>query len=163
MVHASLSHALAALLLGLSVTGLRILSRVDHNALGTPWSSVVRVTDYLTMALLCTATFGPIALVALHGEPGWDWAVLGGCLLIWWVILDALIADHRRVLWTIAAFAAAWIPVALLAPSLRTLAFLAETLALVALSVSLFSLVRSMRGVPNQYRVIDVEPSDSRL
>ncbi len=100
-VHANPYHAIAALLFALSVAGLRLLAAADELSSGSPWKHVIHFTDRVSLLVLGIATFGPIVIIAVGGEPMWDVMALGGVLLVWWTVLDHLVADHRRILKTL--------------------------------------------------------------
>lgn len=157
VVHATFAHLAAALVFGVSIVALHLLSRADISALGTPWAAVVRLTDLLSLAVLAVATFGPLAIVATGGSPGWDVPVLGGVLLVWWSALDALVADYRRIRVALLLMVLAWVPVVTLHPTQSEIAYAVEALAVLGVVFSTWSFWRSMRGVPSYYRVIDVD------
>lgn len=157
VAHATNAHLAAALVFGLSMAGLRIMARFDTDALGTPWGIILRLTDIFSLILLSAATFVPLMLVALGGHPGWDIPVLGGILLMWWLVLDRVVADYRRVSGVLLVMVAGWLPIVFLHPTDAQLAYAVAVLAAIALAASAWGLREALRGVPRYYRVIDID------
>jgi channel protein (hemolysin III family) len=155
--HASAAHLVAALVFAFSMVGLRELGRTDRAILGTPWARVIRFTDLLSLLLLSAATFGPLVLVRVAGTIGWDVPVLAGVLAIWWCVLDALVSDYRRVVKALIVMGLAWLPLMLLHPSMTQLAHVVGVLTAIALAYSAWSVRKALRGVPAQYRIIEVD------
>lgn len=155
IAHANFAHILAALIFSASMVGLRELSRLDTEAISTPWAVIVRFTDLLSLLLLCVATFGPLIVMSLGGHVGWDVPMLAGVLIVWWVALDALVADYRRVLRALVAIALAWSPVVLLHPTIAQITYVVAGMATLALAYSIWSVRRTLKDVPRQYAGID--------
>lgn len=160
VVHANPYHIAASLLVALGVWLLRVLGRIDESLLSTPWHHVVAATDGASLLVLGAATFSPLLVIAAHGEPGWDLMVLGGILLVWWNVMDLLVADHRRVFGLLAVVLLAWLPVALWHPPTWKVAYASAALGLIATGFTAVALRRSLTGIPRQYRRIQVQRED---
>lgn len=156
-VHASAVHALAALVFALCIFGLRELRKVDSVLLPMPWSAAVRVTDIASLVLLGAATFGPLFIIATGGHVHWDLPVLAGALMVWRRVLDALVADYRRVWKALAALGLIWLPLVVLHPSLTQVAEVVIPIAGVAAISTVGALRRTFRGVPRQYRRLKLD------
>lgn len=158
VVHANVYHIMASLAFAVCIGILKVLGTVDRAALKTPWHRIVRVTDVLSLLVLGTATFSPLIIVASHGHPGWDFMVLGGILLIWWNVLDRLVADYRKVFGILAAMALAWLPVTIWHPPTWEIAYAVGATAFLATVNTAWVLVSSLRSENRrQYRIIDLE------
>ncbi len=152
VIHANPAHAAAALAMGAGIAALQVLRRVDQSALDTPWRGIVRLTDTASLAVLLVTTFVPLAILASHGEQWYDLAALGGILVVWARVLDALVADYRRIIPTLAAYTALWLPVVTLHPSQMQIAVVAAAMAAGMLCIPV--LRRALLGVPRQYRLL---------
>lgn len=157
-VHSNVYHVMAALIFALAIGGMKILGRVDDATLGTPWRVIIRLTDYMSLATLCLATFGPLLVLAVHGHPGWDLMVLGGILLVWWNVLHHLIADYRRLRRVAVVLVVAWLPVSVIHVPIEEAAFISAGLGLCAVVFSVWQVTASLKSVPREYRVIEPEP-----
>ena len=155
VIHANLAHIVAALVFSLCMVGLRELGRLDASIIGTPWAAIVRLTDLISLVLLCVATFGPLFVMATGGHVGWDIPMLAGVLIVWWVALDALVADYRRIQRALLVMALAWLPLVLLHPTMAQITYAVAGLALLALVYSVWTLRRALTGVPRQYRGVE--------
>ncbi len=155
VAHANFAHILAALIFAASMVGLRELSRLDAEAIRTPWALIVKFTDLLSLFLLCIATFGPLIVMSTGGHVGWDIPMLAGVLIVWWVALDALVADYRRILRALVAIALSWSPVVLLHPTMAQITYAVTGLAALALAYSIWSVRRALKNVPRPYAGLD--------
>lgn len=157
IIHANFAHIVAALIFSLCMVALRELGRLDSELLGTRWASIVRFTDVMSLFLLCAATFGPLIVMATGGHIGWDLPMLAGVLIVWWVALDALVADYRRIRRALLVIALAWLPLVLLHPTMAQITYAVAGLAVLALMYSVWTLRRALKDVPRQYRGIEAE------
>lgn len=162
VVHASFAHLAAALVFGLCLVAVHLLARTDTAILGTPWARIARFTDLLSLVAVGAATFGPLSIVATRGVPASDVPVLAGVLLLWWSVLDVIVADYRRIRHALVIIALSWLPVVLFHPTTTQLAYAIVALNALAVAMSAWSVLSALRDVPQQYRVIDSLGPDAR-
>lgn len=159
-IHANIYHVAAALVFAVSIAGLRLLASIDEASLGSRWRHMVHLTDRISLALLVVATFGPITILAMKGEPLWDVMALAGVLLVWWTVLRHLVADYRRSIRTLTWFSVLWLPIAVLPIPDHIAAEATLALCIAAVAWSSDALRRTLRGIPRQYRKIETSPLD---
>lgn len=160
ILHSNIYHVAAALIFALAIGAIKVLGRVDSTAQGTPLRGIIAMTDVLSLIVLCLATFAPLLVMVVHGHPGWDLMVLGGILLVWWNVLNRLVADYRRLRKFSVALACAWLPAAVLHPNIEQVAFISGGLGLAACLYSAIALRSSLKSVPREYRVVQTKTSD---
>lgn len=159
-LHANPFHAVAALVFAVGIGALHLIAGVNRSLFTERWRRALRLTEWLSLLVLGATTFSPLLIVAAHGQPGWDVMVLGGIVLVWWNVMDLLIADYRRVIALLAALAVAWLPVALWHPPTWEVAYGAAGLGTLATLLTALALRRSLNGVPRQYRRLDLTEED---
>ncbi len=162
VLHSNVWYAVAALLFGVGLTTLAILARVDRSVMATPWAPIVRWTDIASLVVLAVATFAPLITISFSWLPAWDLAVLAGVLLLWRAALRRLVADRRRIAPALGVVVLAWLPVILLHPSARAIAYVVEVLVAVALAISVISFYRALKGPRTYYRLIPLGRRDNK-
>ena len=159
-VHANIYHVAAAAVFAVSIAGLRLLASIDEASLASRWRHIVHLTDRISLALLVVATFGPITILAMKGEPLWDIMALAGVLLVWWTVLRHVVGDYRRTMKMLVWFSLLWLPIAVLPIPDHIAAEATLALCIAAVAWSSDALRRTLEGLPRQYRKIDTSPLD---
>lgn len=155
-VHANPYHVLAALLLCVSIFGMRVLSDVDETLMDQRWRSIIRFTDRASLFLLVIGTLAPLLLMIKRGQQGWDIMMLAGLLLLWRTVLDRIVVDYRKARAVLLVMAVVWLPVAAMQRSGLVVAYLVAGAGILAAAAFASVLVRSLSAVPDEYRSVDV-------